>query len=130
MKVPLIRVPRHDADHLAILLLVGGVVALRGMPSTAASVWYIWLTLGVVSIITAILLWARVRHAKWGGVLVGVLLAVSPIVRSREQGSLGHGLLLALGAILIVAWFLRLDEQPDAQERIGGDAGNADDSAA
>lgn len=98
----------NDADHLAILLLAGGILSFTSKESVGL-LPYAWKVLGSVSVVTAPLLWVRLPHMKWGGVIAAVILGSIPLVRSAHQAMEGRDALGVLGALVIGYWFFRID---------------------
>ena len=98
----------NDADHLAIMLLVGGILSFT-VKESVGYLPYAWKAIGVVSVVTAPLLWIRLPHMKWGGVMAAVILGLIPILRSAHQAMGLRDSFPVLGAIVIAYWFFRID---------------------
>ncbi len=98
----------NDADHLAIMLLVGGILSFTAK-EPVGYLPHAWKALGVVSVVTAPLLWMRLPYLKWGGVIAAVILGLIPILRSAYQAIGLRDALPVLGAIVIAYWFSRID---------------------
>jgi len=98
----------NDADHLAIILLIGGVLSFY-VKLRPGELPYAWQALGVVSLIAAPLLWLRVPHAKWVCVLAaGIWCAISVLRVVHEPTIVRHTFPL-LGSLLFIYWFIRID---------------------
>lgn len=98
----------NDADHLSILLLIGGIFSFTAKESIG-HLPHAWTALGVVSVATAPLLWIRLPCAKWGGVIASLILGAIPILRSSNQPITVRDALPILGALVIGYWFFRID---------------------
>ena len=99
----------NDADHLAIMLLIGAVLSFYRLSTIDESVRIVWMVMGVVCLISAPLLWMRVPLAKWGGVTASLLLGVSSIIRSIDSGFSLMTILLPVSTLVIAFWFFKID---------------------
>jgi len=111
-ELPLLRFPtRHarDADNLALMALLGGVYFLVSRAGIAPNLLPWFIGSGVISIVAGVLLWLRVPHAKWLGVLVFAILfgifARSLILRGWSI----IGCLQLLMPIFCAYWLARID---------------------
>ena len=98
----------NDADHLAIMLLFGGILSFTAKESVGY-LPFAWKVLGTISAVSAPLLWIRLPHMKWGGVIAAVILGFIPILRSAYQSIGLSDALPVLGGIVIGYWFFRID---------------------
>ena len=100
----------RDADHLAILLFIGGVLAFFKLSGIVESAKLIWTAMAIISVITAPLLWVRVPHVKWGGAIASVLLGLSSVVDSIDKATFGLSDVFLPAATLVIAyWFFVID---------------------
>lgn len=112
MKPPVLRVPTRDArdaDHMAIIAVLGGIYlwwGRAGLPASTAP----WVTgIAIASAICGVLLWLRVPAIKWLGVLVFVAICGLGVRRLALDGfSLGRIVSIVLPAICAV-WMGRID---------------------
>lgn len=111
-ELPLLRFPtRHarDADGMALMCLLGGIYYLLSLEGIASSLLPWFISSGVISIIAGVLLWLRVPHAKWLGVLV---FAIMFGVFARGLILTGWSLLgcfQLLMPIFCAYWLVRID---------------------
>lgn len=110
--IPFLHVPSrdaNDADHLAIMLAVGGLVTLFNLDRFTDLTRTFWLPLSVIAIVSAPLLWIRVPHAKWGGSIAALLLG-APLVPDVLAGKLDLRTGFMLVACAVIAyWFAIID---------------------
>ncbi len=102
---------RHarDADHLAIVALVGGAFGVCRLRNIAADVWSWWLAASVLSLIGAPLLWLRIPLAKWLTVAATCCLAITVFI-GNQDGSLSLEECVMFGGIAILAvWYARIN---------------------
>jgi|SRR4051812_3307567 hypothetical protein len=112
MKTPIFRVPTrdaHDADHMAIIALGGGIYLWFGrtglLPTTLP-----WITtVSALSIISGILLWLRVPGAKWIGALVFIALGCSSVRHAWLHGWTMLTVLYILLPLICTFWMLRIN---------------------
>lgn len=96
----------NDADHLCIMLLAGGIASLHAFYTYPAfDVW--WCIFGVIAVVIAPLLWIRLPHAKWGGVLASSIFVFLAIRQGIPISIRGCTTILA--ALLAVYWFWKID---------------------
>lgn len=111
-ELPLLRLPtRHarDADGMALMCLLGGIYYLFSLKGIAASLLPWFIGSGVISISAGVLLWLRVPHAKWLGVLVfAIMLGVFARGLILTGWSL-LGCLRLLMPIFCAYWLVRID---------------------
>ena len=68
-----------------------------------------WFAKSLIALISAPLLWIRVPHAKWGGVIAALLLATPLLLLALDEGFDLQTVLL-LGASLVIAyWYATID---------------------
>ena len=93
MKPPVLRVPTRDArdaDHMAIIAILGGICLWWGRAGLPAATLPWIAGIALASILCGILLWLRVPAIKWLGVLVFVAMSGLGIRRLILDGwSLG-----------------------------------------
>jgi len=65
--------------------------------------------MGIVSIVSAPLLWIRLPFAKWGGVIASLLMGSIPVILFPDQGFTFRDGLMVLAFLLIAFWFYRID---------------------
>ncbi len=112
VELPLFRFPTQharQADHMAVVSVFGGILFLWSLGETASELKPWIAGTGVVSIVAGVLLWLRVRHAKWLGVLVAVML-LGIFVRNVVLNGIGVlGCLKLLMPIACIYWMARID---------------------
>lgn len=108
---PLLRTPTRDAndsDHLAIMLLVGGLYSFS-LCDTLIDLRSPWLIVALMSVITAPFLWMRLPYAKWGGVAVSLTIPwiyLSPLI---NQGFSIKVVYMSAAFLVIIYWFIKID---------------------
>lgn len=112
MKLPFFRVPSRDArdaDHLALMLVAGGIYFLSGQAGWAAPV-YLWMMVtSGVAIVGGLLLWSRMPHAKWFGFLVALSIVALTIRHVFGRGLAVGDILSLVGSGCMAYWFVRID---------------------
>jgi hypothetical protein len=111
-ELPLVRFPTQharQADHMAVVLFLGGIYFLWNLSGTSTALKP-WLGVcGAVSIVAGVLLWLRVPHAKWIGVLVGAVM-LGIFARSLVlNGFSWFGVVQLLLPIACIYWMARID---------------------
>lgn len=109
---PLLHIPTRDAkdaDHLAIMLLVGGLIGIF-QKDIADSHQVVWYSMSVISLISAPLIWLRVPHAKWGGVLAALLLGYTHFLAIPEGAFFSTRASFHLvGSLIVAYWYLAIN---------------------
>lgn len=112
-RLPFFHVPTRnarDADHLALMLGIGGVISLVNVGRMIPETQMLWLAFAIAAMVSAPLLWIRVPYAKWGGVVSSLFLGASIIVAARGSSGMGMREYILLGALVVIAiWFVRID---------------------
>lgn len=110
-RLPALRWPTRDdrdADHLAILALVGGSIGLCLLPTVVSELRWWWMAACVLGLAAAPLLWLRVPHAKWLAVFANGCLAMTIVLRSGEDSLSLNEYAMIGGLALIAIWYARV----------------------
>jgi uncharacterized membrane protein (DUF2068 family) len=112
LDLPILRFPTQharQADHMAVIVFLGGIYFLWNLGGVIAELKPWFAACGVVSIVAGVLLWLRVPHAKWLGVLTGaVLLGIFARSLVLKGFSLFGGLQLLM-PVACIYWMARID---------------------
>jgi hypothetical protein len=112
MKPPVFRAPTRDArdaDHMAIIAVLGGIYLWwrhAGLPASTAP-WVV--AIAIASVVCGVLLWLRAPAIKWLGVLVFVAICGLGVRRFVLDG---FSLSVTIGIVLPVVcavWMARID---------------------
>ena len=112
MKLPFFRVPSRDArdaDHLALMLVVGGIYVLSGYAGWEAPVYLWMMATSVVAIVGGLLLWSRMPGAKWFGFLVCISIVALATRHVFGRGLAVSNILALVGGGCMAYWFVRID---------------------
>ena len=99
----------HDADHMAISLLIGCVFGVfhQSISQDIVILWYVMCATGAIS---APLLWLRVPFAKWGGAVASIMFVYISFY-TQPPGTFFNTIsgYITLLSPVIVFWFVRID---------------------
>jgi hypothetical protein len=112
VKRPVLRIPTRDArdaDHMAIILIAGGLYLLRGRSQVSPSIHLAYTAISALLILSGTLLWLRLPAVKWLGALAFLGLALLAIRHGQIKGWSLFVIMNLLLPLLCIFWIIRID---------------------